>query len=101
MVTAKRSFSHYIATERNPAHVLVTHGVYRSVRHPSYAGFLLLNAGLQIYLANPVAFVAYMVAVGQFVLRRMDQEEELLVRFFGSAYVDYRKRTAALIPYIY
>ncbi|KAJ1925923.1 farnesyl cysteine-carboxyl methyltransferase [Tieghemiomyces parasiticus] len=101
MVTAKRSFSHYIATERDPAHVLVTHGVYRSVRHPSYAGFLLFNAGLQIYLANPVAIVAYMMAVGQFVLRRMDQEEELLVQFFGSAYVNYQKRTAALIPYIY
>ncbi|KAJ1930732.1 farnesyl cysteine-carboxyl methyltransferase [Tieghemiomyces parasiticus] len=29
MATTQRNFNHYVATEKDPDHVLVTHGIYR------------------------------------------------------------------------
>lgn len=38
LFTAKHNFTHEIAEEKKPEHVLVTDGVYKFVRHPGYAG---------------------------------------------------------------
>ncbi|PWA01737.1 hypothetical protein BB558_002154 [Smittium angustum] len=48
MVSAKTSFNHYIATSKEASHKLITSGVYKYERHPSYVGFLLWAVGLQI-----------------------------------------------------
>jgi len=37
---------------------------------------------------------------GSFFDRRIEGEEELLVRFFGGEYESYRKRTRVGIPFI-
>lgn len=36
----------------------------------------------------------------RFFSKRIEGEEELLVRFFGDEYVQYRKRTRVGIPFI-
>ena len=41
LFTAKHNFTHEIADEKKPEHVLVTEGIYKYVRHPGYAGALL------------------------------------------------------------
>lgn len=38
LFTAKHNFTHEIAEEKKPEHVLVTEGVYKFIRHPGYAG---------------------------------------------------------------
>jgi len=39
MCTAGESFNHRIQTSKKDNHVLVTHGIYSKLRHPSYVGF--------------------------------------------------------------
>ncbi|KAJ1922828.1 farnesyl cysteine-carboxyl methyltransferase [Tieghemiomyces parasiticus] len=101
MTTAKRSFNHYVASVREPGHVLVTSGIYRLARHPSYLGFYLWAVGLQIYLGNPICTLAYVGVLGMFFQSRIAYEEQALIRFFGADYVRYQQTTAALVPYIY
>ncbi|KAJ1908162.1 farnesyl cysteine-carboxyl methyltransferase [Tieghemiomyces parasiticus] len=101
MATAKRSFNHYVASVREPGHVLVTSGIYRLARHPSYLGFYLWAVGLQIYLGNPICTLAYVGVLGMFFQSRIAYEEQALIRFFGADYVRYQQTTAALVPYIY
>jgi len=74
---------------------LVIKGLYRWVRHPIYtaglvfiwltpvmtANLLAMNAGLTIYIVVGALF-----------------EERKLLREFGQAYIDYRRRTPMLVP---
>ncbi|KAJ1967370.1 farnesyl cysteine-carboxyl methyltransferase [Dispira parvispora] len=100
MITASQSFNHYIAEYKTTDHVLITHGIYRFVRHPSYLGFFLWAVGLQIYLANPISWIGYVIVLSKFFYDRIPYEEEYLVQFFGEDYVNYKATTAALVPFL-
>ncbi len=83
-----------------PGHELVTGGLYRVIRHPSYLG-LLVNAlgwGLAFRSSVGVALTALMVPP---LLARIRAEETLLGERFGDAYQAYRARTWRLIPGLY
>jgi protein-S-isoprenylcysteine O-methyltransferase Ste14 len=80
-------------------HVLVQRGPYRVVRHPIYTGILTALVGVVLArgdLAGVVAFVMYALGIA----RKMVSEEEMLRAHFGAAYDDYRKKVAAIIPFI-
>lgn len=78
--------------------MLVTHGIYSVLRHPAYFGYFWWAVGTQVLLANPACLVAYAVATFLFFRNRIPYEERILVRFFGSEYLDYRDRTFIGIP---
>lgn len=71
MYTAASNFSHRIEYMKRQEHVLVTHGVYRFVRHPSYLGWFLWTVGSQVLLANPVAVLVYTVVAWGFFRDRI------------------------------
>ena len=81
-------------------HQLVTHGVYRVIRHPMYAAIWLFSLAqgllLENWLAGWSAFVAF--AIMYFV--RIPHEEQMMREFFGPAYSDYMQRTGRLFPRI-
>lgn len=67
----------------------------RAMRHPLYAGFLLA------FWATPTTTVGHALLVGGmtlYVLIAIVYEERDLLRFFGSSYVDYRRRVGMLLP---
>ncbi len=77
---------------------LCTTGPYAWVRHPLYAGSMVMVAGYCIMLNSPVlAAVAGVLAAALYsgVIRR---EEEALERTFPGAYQAYRERVPALVP---
>ncbi|GME71637.1 unnamed protein product [Ambrosiozyma monospora] len=100
MVTAGESFSHVIANDKKQNHVLVTDGIYRIVRHPSYVGFFYWALGTQLLLLNPVSVVLFAAALYIFFSRRIRYEEYTLLRFFGDEYAAYMQRTPVGIPFI-
>ncbi|KAJ2793919.1 farnesyl cysteine-carboxyl methyltransferase [Coemansia guatemalensis] len=98
MVTAKVSFNHYVATQRAVDHQLITHGIYRYERHPSYVGFFLWAVGLQTMLKNVVTAILFIVVLGYFFTKRTRKEEAFLLYFFGNRYRLYKSQTPSLIP---
>jgi protein-S-isoprenylcysteine O-methyltransferase Ste14 len=93
-----RRFSGLVAIQ--PGHRLVTGGMYRVIRHPSYLG-LFVNAlgwGLAFRAGVGVLIAVLMLLV---VLARIAAEERLLQETFGAEYDAYRARTWRLIPYVY
>ena len=62
MFTAARNFHHVVQEKKSKTHVLVTSGVYRFVRHPSYLGWTIWAVGTQVMLANPICIVAFIFA---------------------------------------
>ena len=65
--TARHNFTHQIreAHDEAPEHVLVTAGLYKLLRHPSYFGFFWFSVGLQMLLANPLCTVLHALASWQ------------------------------------
>jgi protein-S-isoprenylcysteine O-methyltransferase len=100
MVSAASNFRHVVETRHRPAHVLVTSGVYRLWRHPSYTGFFVWSVASQVLLGNVVCAVAYVVVLGRFFRARIAHEEALLLsgHFFGPRYLAWAKRTWVCIP---
>ena len=86
--------------EKADSHVLVTTGVYQLVRHPSYFGWTLWAVGTQVMLVNPVSTVGFIGASFMFFKDRIPYEEELLVDFFGEAYIKYALKTPIGLPFI-
>jgi protein-S-isoprenylcysteine O-methyltransferase Ste14 len=80
-------------------HELVTSGPYRYVRHPMYTGGLIACLGSAIVAGG--AFVFLLVLLGAVFLWRVGAEDELMERQFPNEYRDYKKRTKALIPFLW
>jgi protein-S-isoprenylcysteine O-methyltransferase Ste14 len=81
-------------------HQLVTDGPYRWVRHPRYAGSILLGFGLSLTFNSWIGLVTSMVFIA-IVLFRIKDEEALMREAFGRDWEIYCERTHRLIPFVY
>jgi len=81
-------------------HSLITHGVYRYIRHPMYAAHLLWAIAQGLLLANWLAGWIFLVTSIPLYLYRMPKEEQLMLDQFGDAYRHYKIRTGGIIPQI-
>jgi len=79
-------------------HSLVTHGVYRRIRHPMYAAHLLWAVAQGLLLENWFAGWAFVVTFVPLYLLRVPHEEQMMLDQFGQEYRDYMARTGAMIP---
>ena len=79
-------------------HVLVEEGPYRFVRHPSYAGVLLLSLGIGVAFANLASLVAIVGLRLAGYVRRINVEETALAEGLGEAYARYAQSRARLVP---
>ena len=80
---------------------LVTDGIYRRIRHPSYSGLLLIMLGLVVLTASGPGALYYIVIMVPLVIYRVNREEVALVEGFGQPYQEYRRLTWRLVPYVY
>ncbi|HZN32262.1 MAG TPA: protein-S-isoprenylcysteine O-methyltransferase [Pirellulaceae bacterium] len=79
-------------------HQLVTHGVYRLIRHPMYAAIFLFALAQAMLLSNWLAgWSAFVPFLLMYVLRT-PREERMMCEHFGQAYQDYMQRTGRLFP---
>jgi protein-S-isoprenylcysteine O-methyltransferase Ste14 len=84
--------------EVDPDQAVVTSGPYRWIRHPSYAGLLLIVAGLGFALGNWLSVAACLLIPPPALAWRIHVEEAELGRVLGDAYRAYQATTKRLIP---
>ena len=93
-----RCFSGLVAIQ--PGHALVTDGIYRTIRKPSYLGLLALSQGWALAFRS-LAGVLLVVLMIPPLIARIRSEEALLRSQFGEAYAVYCARTWRLFPGLY
>jgi protein-S-isoprenylcysteine O-methyltransferase Ste14 len=93
-----RRFTWPLASQE--AHRLLTTGLYRFIRHPSYLGALLGGIGWVLVFRSGIGLLLFLPLVPVFVAV-VREEEALLLSEFGDEYADYRRRTWRLIPFVY
>lgn len=79
---------------------LVTTGIYHYIRHPLYSSLLMLAWG--IFFKTPSGLGLFL-ALGAtvFLVFSASADEAECIRFFGSEYQEYMKKTRMFLPYIY
>lgn len=96
-VLGKR-FSGLVAIQ--PGHRLVTDGIYRNLRNPSYLGILVIGVGWALAFRSGIGLVLVALTLVP-LIARIRSEEALLRAQFGAEYEAYCARSWRLIPRIY
>lgn len=96
-VLGKR-FSGLVAIQ--PGHTLVTDGIYRRLRNPSYLGLLINALGWALAFRSSVGIVLVLLLLPA-LIARINAEENLLRSAFGAEYDAYCAKTWRLIPGLY
>ncbi|WP_155306145.1 methyltransferase family protein [Desulfosarcina widdelii] len=79
---------------------LITTGVFKKIRNPTYSGLFLICLGTLMIIHNTLILlwvVTFYISI-EFQVRI---EEEHLMETHGQAYIDYLKTTKRYFPYLY
>ncbi|MGC9312546.1 MAG: methyltransferase family protein [Sediminispirochaetaceae bacterium] len=91
-----RVYRDYWSREENAGR-LVTEGLYRYIRHPQYAGFLLLSIGVLFEWVSVLLMLMWPVLAVQYT-RLARREEAELEEKFGSHWYEYKAKTGMYLP---
>jgi len=80
-------------------HELIQNGPYSLVRHPIYSGFLLALLGTAIVHGEVRGLFGFALAAVGWIFK-LRTEETFLAQQFGNAYLDYKQRVKALVPFV-
>ena len=92
-----RNWSDIEKSQVRSDHAVVSHGLYRWVRHPIYTGDVLLLIGLELALNSAGVFAA--VALVLYVRQQAIREEHKLLQTLPE-YEQYYRRTARFVPFL-
>ena len=91
------AFNHEIGTRTVN---LMTEGPYRLCRNPMLLGVFIYYVGLVICLGSWRSFIIFLAFFAA-MMAQVHSEEKRLAEDFGEAYLEYKKKTKKLIPFIW
>ena len=80
-------------------HSLATTGAYARIRHPQYAGFVIIMFGFLLQWPTIVTLAMFPVLVYMYLRLARSEEKEVRAKF-GETYARYAERTPAFFPRI-
>ncbi len=89
-------YRQYWSKDKDQAH-LVTHGIYRYIRHPQYTGFMLITLGMMFEWVTLPMLIMWPI-LGVVYYRLAKREEADMEKQFGQEYIEYRRRTGMFVP---
>jgi protein-S-isoprenylcysteine O-methyltransferase Ste14 len=90
------SFAGFVGAKVELA-VMKTGGILQYMRHPIYAGTILIVMGFFLYIPNLPTLVSCLCTFAYLPIG-IYLEEKKLIKQFGDQYVEYRKRVPAVFP---
>lgn len=77
---------------------VVTHGLYRLIRHPIYTGDILLLIGLELALNS---WIVLLIAVLAPIVARQAMREEAMLARTLDGYAEYCTQTKRFVPFVF
>ena len=85
--------------EAQQSWTLATTGPYAHIRHPQYAGFMLIMLGFLLQWPTILTLLMFPVLVWMYIRLARREEREVLTEF-GEAYARYAAQTPAFLPQV-
>lgn len=76
---------------------LVTDGIYGYIRHPQYAGIILITTGMLIHWPTIITLLMWPILVLAYYGLAKREEKEMEKKF-GESYQEYKKRVPMFLP---
>lgn len=76
---------------------LITTGLHGRIRHPLYAATILITLGALIFIPSDIMLVSALM-IFLYLPIGIYLEEQKLKKLFGDSYIDYKKKTPAILP---
>jgi len=80
-------------------HQLITKGPFKIIRHPQYLCQILIDLGGMAATLSYLLFALTIIEI-PFIIMRASVEEKMMKKHFGGSFVDYKKKTGFLFPFI-
>jgi protein-S-isoprenylcysteine O-methyltransferase Ste14 len=80
---------------------VITNGPYRVIRHPSYAGLLLVIMAAGLFIGNWWSLLSLTVATASGLAFRIRVEERALMQNLGANYRSYASTHKRLVPFVW
>ncbi len=97
--TLGRYFTYTVQTSSDQP--VITTGPYRVIRHPSYAGLLLVIVSVGLFIGNWSSFISLTVATTGALVFRIRVEERAMMQSLGDSYGNYAATRKRLVPFIW
>ena len=92
----------FTATARTTnEHLLITSGPFSVMRHPSYAGAILVITGVPVLLNNLITFFSTILLLFFAYDFRIKSEEKVLISTFGEKYLQYSLKVKKIVPHLW
>lgn len=88
-----------IATQENQP--VISRGVYRYIRHPSYLGAIIAVVGVALSLNSLIGSIGLVAVTIATLVHRIGIEDTYLSEHLGKSYQLYRQHTFRLIPFVW
>jgi protein-S-isoprenylcysteine O-methyltransferase Ste14 len=99
MLTLSKFYTRTLITVNNQE--LVKKGIYRIIRHPGYLGTILIWGFAGLAMQNFIIFLVAIILVLTAYYYRIVNEEKMLLTTFGNKYLEYKKQSWRLLPFIW
>ena len=99
MLTLSRYYTRTLITVNNQE--LVKKGIYRTIRHPGYLGTILIWGFAGLAMQNLFIFLVAIILVLTAYYYRIVNEEKMLLTTFADKYLEYKKQSWRLLPFIW
>jgi protein-S-isoprenylcysteine O-methyltransferase Ste14 len=80
---------------------LIQDGPYRFIRHPAYAGYLLMALGIACGYSSVIGLIIILSILLPSAIYRIRVEDKLLAEYFGVQFDNYACRTKRLLPLVW
>ncbi len=80
-------------------HQLITSGPFKFLRHPQYLSQMLMDLGGALATMSYIVLALSLIEI-PFIILRASVEDKLLEKNFKEAFLNYKKKSGFLIPFI-
>ena len=97
--TLGKHYSGHVSVKKEQK--LVQSGPYRIIRHPAYAGYLLMAFGLALGYSSLLGFVTNLLILLPATVYRISVEDRILAEHFSTKFEKYIQKKKRLLPGIW
>lgn len=99
VLTLGKAFT--ISVQVNSNQKIIQSGPYKYIRHPAYSGSILSLIGISLAFRSSIGVVGTLIIIASMYGYRIKIEESMLASNFKTSYLEYKKHTKRIIPFIW